>query len=80
MKMTIEQVYDFWLVTCHIRQYCAQVSYFFVFLINGAHLTSIVPARVFFHENDHRPSLVFFLISLSYKTTNDEGFIFFRFF
>ena len=34
----------------------------------------------FFHENDHRPSLVFFLVSLSYKMTNDEGFIFFRFF
>ena len=34
----------------------------------------------FFHENDHRPSLVFFLVSLSYKTTNIEGFIFFIFF
>lgn len=34
----------------------------------------------FFHENDHRPSLVFFLVNLSYKTTNVEGFIFFYFF
>ena len=32
MKMTIDQVYDFWLVTCHIRQHCAQVSYFLIFL------------------------------------------------
>ena len=23
MKMTIVHVYDFWLVTCHIRQHCA---------------------------------------------------------
>ena len=31
MKMTIDQVYDFWLVTCHIRQHCAHVLYFFDF-------------------------------------------------
>ena len=31
MKMIIDQVYDFWLVTCHIRQHCAHVLYFFDF-------------------------------------------------
>ena len=31
IKMTIGQVYDFWLVTCYIRQHCAQVSYVFDF-------------------------------------------------
>ena len=31
MKMTIDQVYDFWLVTCHIRQYCEEVLYIFDF-------------------------------------------------
>ena len=38
-----------------------------------------MPARVF-HENDHRPSLVFFLVSMSYKTIDGEGFIFFLIF
>ena len=79
MKMSIDKVYDFWLVTCHTRQHCVQVLYFYDFLINGAHFTSIVLAR-FFSLNVCIPSLVFFHVSVSYKTTNGEGFIFFRFF
>ena len=34
----------------------------------------------FFSLNVRIPSLVFFLVSVSYKTTNGEGFIFFDFF
>ena len=49
MKMTIDQVYNFWLVTCHIDNIVRRFYIFFIFKkINGAHLTSIVPARVFF--------------------------------
>ena len=79
MKMSIDEVYDFWLGTCHTRQRCAQVSYFFDFFNL---MVLILPRSCelgFFHENDHRPSLVFFLVSVSYKTTNGEGFIFFDF-
>ena len=80
MKMTIEQVYDFWLVTCHIRQHCAQVLYFLIFLQLMLLIWPQSCQLGFFHENVHRPSLWILVGTMSHKTTLCAGFIFFWFF